>query len=587
MKSIKTKLMLSFLLIICFVIALYTLFYYLQSLSSIKVKVGTESYNSLVQLDRNITNSFSEITNIGKPIFVNQDVQRLLLSSKADIETIVSLRTYLAQTIDTNYFLADMTILDNNMEYLLGVKSIVDTERLYRTVFDEFIRSNEDGNMWLGPFNVLTSTNEPRKYYIQCKPIRRISKFNDIIGYLCISIDESKIKDSYMNIINNSTSSIGIINSSGIVFSNSDNELIGKNSDVLEQIYGKGMLDRNYDYRISGKKLISVYPSRKMGYIFYRVDELDEFNLQMRALVVNIVIVTLISLIVAFFVAMVFVSRIINPLRQLKQNMMLVEKGNFENKVEITSEDEIGDLAKVYNNMIQKIKLLVENIRILERKKRESELYVLQTQINPHFIYNTLSTIKWLAVKFGEIELSNLVSNFGMVLRSSISIGKQFVTVFEEIQCLKSYSEIQRVRFDRKFEIIFEVDESILSCVVLKFVLQILLENSIVHGIEPKKGTGMIKVICRPQEGKLFFCVEDNGVGIAPEKLQELREKLQSEHFEGFDKSIGLLNLKERLRIYYGEEFEVQIESTEDTGTKVFFHTPVQWEVPSNENDHS
>ena len=585
MKSIKTKLMLSFMLIICFVIALYTIFYYFQSLNNIKLKAGTGSYNSLVQLEKNVSNSFREIDSITKPIFVNPNVQKLLIS-KADIETVVSMRTNLAQIIDTNYYLDDMTILNSDMEYILGVKSIISTELLYKLVKEQFTENNGDSNLWLGPFNVYTTTNEPRKYYIQCKTIRRISNFNEIIGFLCISIDESKIKDSYMNIIDNSKSSLGIINSKGIVFSNSDDKLIGKTSEFLVQTYGEEMLNSNYNYRIYGNKLVSVFTSKQNGYIFYRVDELDEFNMEIRTLVVNIVIVILISFVAAFFVAMVFVSRILEPLKKLKQNMMMVQKGNFENKVDIANEDEIGNLAQAYNNMIQKIKLLLEDVRVLERKKRESELYVLHTQINPHFIYNTLSTIKWLAVKFGEIELSDLVSNFGMVLRSSISIGKRFVTLKEEIQCLKSYGDIQRVRFDKKFEILFDVDESILDCVVLKFMLQILLENSIVHGIEPKKESGLIRVVCKPEAGKLYFCIEDNGTGITPEKLQELKDKLKSRHFEGFMKSIGLLNLKERLRIYYGEEYEIHIESEVNVGTKVFFHTPIQWEVPSDENDN-
>jgi len=586
MKSIKTKLMISFLLIICFVITLYTMFYYSQSSSSIKTKVGTESYNSLVQLDSNMSNSFNEIESIAKPFFVNQDLQKLLLGKKTDIESIIALRTNLSQTIDTNYYLDDMTVLDGDMEYFLGVKPIVNTPLLYQNMKEKFIESNRDSNLWLGPFYVMT-TNEPRKYYIQCKPIRRISNYSDIIGYLCISIDESKIKDSYLNIITNSKASLGIINSNGIVFSNSDNNLVGNTSDSLEQIYGMDILADNYNYKIYGNKLVSVYSSTLTGYIFYRIDELDDFNLKIRTLIIDIVAITLISIAVAFFIAMAFISKILNPLRKLEQNMMLVEKGNFENKVEITNDDEIGNLAKVYNNMIQKIKLLVEDIRVLERKKRESELYVLQTQINPHFIYNTLSTIKWLAVKFGEIELSDLVSDFGMVLRSSISIGKQYVTLSEEIKCLKSYGAIQRVRFDKKFEILFEVDESIMNCVVLKFMLQILLENAIVHGIEPKKEIGLIRVVCKPQGNELFFCVEDNGIGITPEVLSDLRNKLKSQHFEGFMKSIGLLNLKERLRIYYGEEYKIYIESTANVCTKVFFYTPIQWEVPTNENDNS
>jgi len=534
-----------------------------------------------------MSNSFSEIDSIVKPIFVNLSLQKLLLSPKAEIETVVALRAYLAQTIDTNYYLDDMTILNNNMEYILGVKSIINTELLYKQIKEKFLESNEDSYAWLGPFYILTTTNEPRKYYIQCKPIRRISTYTDIIGYFCISIDESKLKDSYLNIINNSKSNLGIINSNGIIFSNSDDRMVGKDTSSLEQMYGEDIMDKNVNYRIHGNKLVSVYSSKKTGYLFYRIDELDEVNLQIRTLIFNIVFITLISFAVAFIIAMVFVSRILNPLKKLEHNMMLVEKGNFESKVEITNEDEIGNLAKVYNNMIQKIKLLVDDIRVLERKKRKSELYVLQTQINPHFIYNTLSTIKWLAVKFGEIELSDLVSNFGMVLRSSITIGKQFVTVSEEIQCLKSYSAIQKVRFDNKFEIEFEVDESILECVVLKFMLQILLENAIVHGIEPKKETGLIRVICKPKGEELFFCVEDNGIGITSEKLQELKDKLKSQHFEGFMKSIGLLNLKERLRIYYGEEYEIHIESMVNVGTKVFFYTPIQREAPSNENDYS
>ena len=115
----------------------------------------------------------------------------------------------MAQTIDTNYYLDDITILDSNMEYILGVKSIINTELLYNETKEKFIENKRDGNLWLGPFYVLTTTNEPRKYYIQCKTIRRISDYSDIIGYLCISIDESKIKDSYLNIITNSTRSHG------------------------------------------------------------------------------------------------------------------------------------------------------------------------------------------------------------------------------------------------------------------------------------------------------------------------------------------------------------------------------------------
>lgn len=275
------------------------------------------------------------------------------------------------------------------------------------------------------------------------------------------------------------------------------------------------------------------------------------------------------SIFVTTIVAILISRRISRPLNLLKKSMLLIEKGDFYNRVEVSGQKEIVQLANSFNNMIDEIRTLMDRVVDEQREKRKTELLALQNQINPHFLYNTLDSIVWLAENEKSEDVITTVVALARFFRISISKGKNFISVRDEISHIRNYLTIQKIRYTGKFEYIFEIDKEIYDYHVMKLILQPLVENAIYHGVGEE--TGLITIRGYKQDLFLVFEVENTGYGIPEEKIQQLYRILAGDE-EGH--SVGLRNVYQRLKLYYGDDADLIISSELDEMTNIKLMIP-------------
>ncbi|MGE7758513.1 cache domain-containing sensor histidine kinase [Peribacillus sp. NPDC097895] len=285
-------------------------------------------------------------------------------------------------------------------------------------------------------------------------------------------------------------------------------------------------------------------------------------------------IIAIITLIISLIVSLFFANTITEPLKKLKTLMGNVEERRFDLRFHSKYNDEIGQLGNSYNKMIQEVEELIDLVYQEQKSKREAELKILQAQIKPHFLYNTLDTIQWMASEYKAYKIIEMVNALTTLFRIGLNKGNEFITVEEEVEHIKSYLTIQMTRYESKIEYELNVDETVKNHQVLKLILQPLVENAIYHGIRNKRGKGKISISIGNQENKLLFSVKDTGIGIEADALHRLNHSLKNmsgEHKNGY----GLFNVNERIKLSYGSQYGVEVYSEYKTGTTVMAILPI------------
>ncbi|WP_244208931.1 cache domain-containing sensor histidine kinase [Paenibacillus ferrarius] len=285
-----------------------------------------------------------------------------------------------------------------------------------------------------------------------------------------------------------------------------------------------------------------------------------------------------IALIIALTISILLSITLTRPIKQLEVHMKQVEKGDFDIRVDVEGANEISKLSRTFNLMIAKIKELMNQTLEDQEVKRISELKALQAQIQPHFLYNTLDSIIWMAEMEKVDEVVTMTSALSKLLRSSISKGEELIPIAVELQHIQNYLTIQNIRYRNKFTYAIEVDSDLLSSSILKIILQPLVENAIYHGMKHLPERGHIRITGRRIGGMIELKVIDNGVGMSEEQLKGLTLKTrQTESGKGF----GLHNVNHRIQLYFGELYGLQFESELEEGTTVTVRIP---DIPPNES---
>ncbi|MFE5317428.1 sensor histidine kinase [Paenibacillus sp. NPDC056579] len=324
-------------------------------------------------------------------------------------------------------------------------------------------------------------------------------------------------------------------------------------------------------------KLIAVKSGmNRLGWYFIAFIE-DSFFYQNVIILYNnyktAALVWLLILLVSSYMMSRFVTY---PVRKLVAKMDRVHDMEVLPTISVQQDDEIGRLAKSYNAMMERIHHLLTETREMEQRKKQYELKMLQSQIAPHFLYNTLACISSLAKQRKIDEVRETIRSLVGLLSFSFDKSDEFVSLEEELEGLRMYAHIQTVRYGNKFTIERSIDPLSLSCKVLKLTLQPLVENAIFHGIVPKKTEGLISIRTVVRRGRLYIYLRDNGVGMSGEQLDGVfaeRRKAPSKHrFTG----IGIMNVQERIQLHYGVEYGLRISSIPQSGTLIRIVLPVQ-----------
>ncbi|MDF2921857.1 MAG: sensor histidine kinase [Paenibacillaceae bacterium] len=261
-------------------------------------------------------------------------------------------------------------------------------------------------------------------------------------------------------------------------------------------------------------------------------------------------------------------------IRIILKGIKRLEDGNLNLRIHVNTRDEFAVIADGLNHMVRKMKVLMAQNTEMQVKKKEAEMMVLQSQINPHFLYNTLDGIRMKALINKDDDTAFMIEQLSFMLRSTTNIRQEFVPLRHELAYINSYITLQNIRFRNKFELTVDLPEDLGSMIVPKFILQPIVENAVYHGLEVKKNDRRITVDSRIQDDKVWLMVKDNGIGMEKEQLQLVYEGLRTEP-EETGSNIGLRNINSRLKLYYGEEYGLMIDSIRNEGTTVTLCFPL------------
>ena len=307
-------------------------------------------------------------------------------------------------------------------------------------------------------------------------------------------------------------------------------------------------------------------------YIYHQTQSMEHLTEQLNdrvntftvfcAILLGFILLTVIVL------TLMIVMGIIKPIRELSQATEKISQGDFSVRVKVDTNDEVEVLADGVNIMTESIERFVRKIKEDERKMRRADLRLLQEQINPHFLYNTLDTIVWLIEGNDSDKAVNMVMSLSEFFRLVLSKGREYITIQEEEMHIKSYLEIQQVRYRDIMDYEIHIAPEIYQYRILKLTLQPLVENSLYHGIKYKRAKGNITVTGEMSEGTIHFKVEDDGVGMEQEELDNLRKEIVKP-CQDTGKGFGLANVNERIRMNFGAEYGMTIDSEQGRGTCV------------------
>lgn len=315
-------------------------------------------------------------------------------------------------------------------------------------------------------------------------------------------------------------------------------------------------------------------------YIYYEVKGIQQSRAAYQAFFVNMIRFSLLGMGIVLILVIIlsyYIPRSITmPITRISKVTDQVAKGNLSVRAAAESGAEARMLSDSLNAMIDKINELLDQVTTEQVRLRKAEFELLQAQINPHFLYNTLDTIVWLAEAGDQKRVVSMVGNLSDFFRTSLNQGKDIISIREELAHVRSYLEIQQVRYQDILRYKITVPEDLYEYKIPKITIQPLVENALYHGIKNKRGQGTITVTGKRNENGFVLYVRDNGIGMTQERLKEVRAGIQKLSYTGKE-IYGLYNVNERIRLNFGETYGISIESTYGEGTCVSISLPDQW----------
>lgn len=541
---------------------------YLISSNVIFEKTINQSQETIEQLSENIEHNIRLINEKLSYLAYNPQVQSILSQKNGNNNHVQSAknRQEMSKAMVLTYSSAimnDIEIYGNNGQdyYISSNKKHADTYQMYMG-----LESKGDGR------NIIINDISIGGDIEIIKEIKDIKTLQSL-GLLRASLKKSVIK----NIIRE----IDFASDGFIIVLDSDNNMVVGEQNIFNEDANKLFLKKsgNFQYSINDKDYIMVY--EKSDYTNWKTigivsrDELQEEN---RAFRNKTIAITFLVIILCLFLAKILTRIIVNPLIDMIGALKAFSKGNFSVHLPVESTDEVGQLREGFNQMVIEIDTLIDDIYRRELLEKESEFKALQAQINPHFLYNTLDTINWMARKEGMDNICDMVQAIGDLMRISISNKASFITVADEIRYVEGYLYIQKVRYRDKISSIIEIDEEVKSQIIPKLIIQPIVENSVVHGIEPSKHKGVIKIIGKIDKdtSKVIFIVEDTGIGMNKEMIQNIMQNKAESCKSDKHTNLGMYTVYQRIKYFYGNDYGLTIESKEGEWTKVIITIPYQ-----------
>ena len=533
------------------------------------------THTIIQQMNQNIDSYIDYMENIAYLISSNEDVQNYLFDEKIDNEGRYRILNQLQTILDSRSDIRNVGIISKNGRMLIndGSKSVnqdldLNTQEWYATALE---KPN-------GP--ILTSSHVQhiisgeRPWVITLsRGIRDRSGSGEKEGVFFIDLNYSAISELCDQSTVGTKGYAFILDAKGnIVYHPQQQQLYNE----LQTENISLIMDTDEDTVLTGTgndgKLYSISRSEKTGWTVVDCTNVKELLSKSRQAQSVYVLTAIILVIVALLFSRFMARSITLPIQKLRDSMKKVQEGDFSvSDVVVDSKNEIGSLTKSFDVMTHRIHELMEQNVHEQEEKRKSELKALQSQINPHFLYNTLDSIIWMAEGKKNEEVVLMTASLARLLRQSISNEDEVVPIANEVEYARGYLTIQKMRYKDKLEFQIEVDSSILYIPLIKLVLQPIIENAIYHGLKYKESKGLLIVKGFMKDGNAVLQVIDDGVGMDEETLAHIYDKHKVNYHSN---GVGVYNVQKRLKLYYGEDYGITYTSELGKGTTATITIP-------------
>ncbi|MFB9276110.1 cache domain-containing sensor histidine kinase [Cohnella cellulosilytica] len=428
------------------------------------------------------------------------------------------------------------------------------------------------GKVFISPSHVQPVFKEDYRWVVSLSREIRSADNSRGIGVLLVDLNFSVINDILNGIELGKRGYVYILDRGGRVVYHPQQQLLYSNlkTEKIDEVLALG--NGSFITDEGGQSRIYTVQDSGFGWKIVGVSYVGELVNNKGRMQTSFFTLGGISLVVALLLSFLLSRNLTRPIHQMQRHMSEVEKGNFDIQVPVDATREIGMLARAFNLMVVRIRELMAQVVKEQEFKRKSELNALQAQINPHFLYNTLDSIVWMAENDKSAEVVRMTSALARLFRASISKGSELVPVRNEIEHISNYLTIQKMRYRDKLDFRIDVDDAIKSSLTLKVLLQPLVENAIYHGVKNRYGTGTIRITGERKGETIVLQVSDNGVGMDEATRRALLTPA-ADPKQG--KGVGLTNVHERIRLYFGKAYGLTIESEPDEGTTVTVTIPV------------
>ncbi|MDQ0897796.1 MULTISPECIES: sensor histidine kinase [unclassified Paenibacillus] len=578
-KSIQSTIAVAFSCLIVVTIMVIAWMSYHLSTDAVKKNSRDYTYQLMGQVSSNMDSYINYMDNISRMVLSNYDIKEYLLKQvylgaigKEDLKQKISFQ--LNSVLNTRKDISSILIFGTNGEIIpynenikLNPKVDPTEQSWYKKAIEAqgkvVISSSHVQNMILNEYNSVISLSRELSSDVG----------DEKLGVLLVDLNYSVINDICNKIKLGNRGYVFIVDAQGNIVYHPEQQMINNNQKI--ELISQVMRTPGSSFVTSegrNSRMYTIKTSQSTGWKIVGVNYVDELVSNKHELRTYTFFGGIGFLIIAVLLSIILSLRISKPIKHLESSMKEVEKGNFDIQVDIQSSNEIGHLSNRFNRMTIEIKeLMLQNIKEQELK-RKSELQVLQAQINPHFLYNTLDSIIWMAETGKSKEVILMTASLAKLFRLSISKGQEFISIFNEIEHIKNYLTIQKMRYKSKLDFEINVDKSILSNKLIKIILQPLVENAIYHGVRNNAGKGYIQITGIRKGNRILLQVIDNGIGMSPEEIHKMYQKDRtSEKGSG----IGVQNVNQRIKLHFGDPFGLHFESELGRGTTVNIWLPV------------
>lgn len=397
---------------------------------------------------------------------------------------------------------------------------------------------------------------------------------NSTLGVLLVDMNYSSIEQLLTKAnTDNASEYIYLMDSNGEIIYHPKQKLIYTNLYEENNLAAATYEDGSAQEEFGGeKRLVTVKTISYTGWKLVSVVPMSSFEMGLSSMKMFVILLTALVMLMIIILNQLVSARIANPLQKLNESVKEWEAGNLNPDIYVGGSLEVEHLGKTLRSTVEQIQELMHDILVEQEEKRKSELDALQSQINPHFLYNTLDSIVWMIEGERYEDAVFMITQLASLFRISLSRGKTIISVEDEVKHAKNYMNIQKIRYKNIFRVDFDIDEDILNCCTVKLVIQPLLENAIYYGVECMDGDGEIWVVGYRKEHDVYIEVRDNGLGMPGETVEALLTENNRVRKSG--SGVGLMNVHNRIRLRFGRPYGLEIESQPDEGTIVRIHLP-------------